>query len=117
MLVTKGPSDPPAGLVRRLSAAGGGGRTPPAPPPPPGGARGWLSGRAGPARLAVLVRRLSAAGGGQLPPLLALSLLMHAADRVAAGITGTDLTGPMNDLGQVPDNARTEGIASGFAGL
>lgn len=57
------------------------------------------------------------AASGVLLALLALSLLLHAADRVAAAITGSDLSGPLNDLDAARRNARTEGIASAVAGL
>jgi hypothetical protein len=67
-------------------------------------------------RLADTLRKLSAVGGVLLG-LLALGLLLHAADRIAAGVTGTDLHGPMNDLDQARQNELNDGYASGMAGL
>jgi hypothetical protein len=57
------------------------------------------------------------AAGGVLLGVLALLLLLNAADRAAAAITGTDLSGPLTDLEAARSNARTEGIASAVAGF
>ena len=71
-------------------------------------------GRSG--RLPELLRTLSAAGAVLLGAL-AIWLLFHGADRLVAGITGTELHGPMNDLAQARANEREAGIVSGIAGL